>query len=546
MQLSNKFRAELHVFKEFVLDLDPMHWRVIVVQQASVYKSLDQQEEILKAIAEVKEDGKQVQSQIAKRFAVDKDMNDDILTLCKQLVVEGLRDEYDIADEALEMLKDRAAYPRFAQVWNSASKIKLVVSAVRTQGSYVRREYRGLLVNTTTNPLKKCGLTACVREYVRKFSRTAKITHELVIWVAILRQFIRDNRDLVSLPDDADGPVVDAEEQPQANGRKRKRTAGGRPARSFWGEFKEWVKEKKSEDEWTDNFCSVGWIAHIEDCLEQERRDFPDDQLALVPQRFQSTSRSQIEAAPTSHPSADRGLGLASSGVGNFLLHPTVQPHAQSSATDDLASDVVTEQRSDSSELPPMHALSMSSRSTTSSWTPSPRSRVQSPLPADELPTGGSAGTSQTLSYVPRVPPQHDHPVGSSLLGGSLPRMSVGDSSHSRLEEFNSSSRFPAAESRAQFPGLPGFSALVNEAPGARLPSLASPTRPSASFAPPHFHAASTSTPGPHRSDHSQRSPLSQYGGHAATQASSSTSGPRGPSLHGAFQSWSGASTYGR
>lgn len=251
--------------------------------------------------------------------------------------------------------------------------------------------------------------------------------------------------------------------------------------------------------------------------------------------------------ALTSQPGPDTGLGLASSGVSSFSLHPSFQPHSQPDQTSD-ADGVVAIQRPHSPGVPPMHACSSSSRSTPSSWTPSPDHPAQVPLPPDELSSVGSAGTPPPSFYASRVQPQHDRSSGpSSLLGGSLPRPSVGDSSRGWLEEFAPSSRFSPSESHAQFPGLPGISTFMNEAPDARLSSLSTATRSSGSFVPPpaHFHG-SISAPGPRRSDFSQHSSLSQFGGHAATQESTSTSGPRGSSLHGTFQSWSGASTYGR
>ncbi|EIW59027.1 uncharacterized protein TRAVEDRAFT_48154 [Trametes versicolor FP-101664 SS1] len=274
LNLSPKYQDELLTFKDFLLDLDPMWWRVLVVQQASTYQMLTAQEEVARRIAELHEDVKSICKKSGSRFEVDKEMTDDVTAVCKILILGGLRENYDLSEEATEQLKNTTAYPRFAEAWTSASKKKALSKVVNAQANYVRKEYREVLVGSVTSPVKMSSLTPCIRHCIKKFGWTGAFTPEMALRVVILRQFVRDNRDVLAPPPP---PSPRRSTGPPA----KRRRIGGRPEHPFWSEFETWLLAKN--EAWGKDIREPQWRAYLTDCLVQERLAWPDDPLSFIP-----------------------------------------------------------------------------------------------------------------------------------------------------------------------------------------------------------------------------------------------------------------------
>ncbi|KAI0349854.1 hypothetical protein OH77DRAFT_1514689 [Trametes cingulata] len=295
--LNDKYRVELHRFKthlNYLTDLDSSFWRPTLIQQATLYKSLELQESILEAVSNTKAEVKEVRTEVGQHFMVDKETNQEIIAICKVLILESLREDYDFADEVLfpsspliskyqEKLKDTATYPRFATVWNSMLKSKIVGQVVCERATYACKLLRKTLVENLFGP-RTCGLTICVRSTTKSFGWSGPIPPETVLHIAVLCQFMRDNRELLRLTKNDSMSRTTAGEDGQP-GQKRKR-AVGRSDTSFWVEFEDWLKEKN--ETWGRDIRGRDWNAHIKRCLARERRDFPEDKLSLISQRASS------------------------------------------------------------------------------------------------------------------------------------------------------------------------------------------------------------------------------------------------------------------
>ncbi|KAI8983314.1 hypothetical protein BD414DRAFT_578903, partial [Trametes punicea] len=202
LDLSSRYRAELHKFQDIVQDLDPAFWRVTIIQQATMFKSLDYQETILNAISETKDEIQQTSKQLTKKqFELEKDQSNEILALCRQLIFDPARERFDFAEEAFEMLKDAAKYPVLAEYIRNKTKSKVILSVVRGHATTVRKEYRASLVMSVLHPHKRCGLTQCVQENAKRCGIDT-ITPDMVLRIAIMRQYIREHRDIVAVTED--------------------------------------------------------------------------------------------------------------------------------------------------------------------------------------------------------------------------------------------------------------------------------------------------------------------------------------------------------
>ncbi|KAL1937004.1 hypothetical protein VTO73DRAFT_2038 [Trametes versicolor] len=311
-QLSPVYRTELHAFTDkLVMDLPPSFWRVIIYQQATIFKSLQSCSELRDDIIGIKDDIKVVSTQFSKNFVLTVEQRDDILALCKALVVEGTRTDYNFADSALAMLRNDKEFPRFVEVFKSKANTKVTLQCVRRQGSYGRNSYRQHLRDSVYDPRKKSGLTACAQLVSRKFLDGDKPSVEMTLRIAVLREFIRRNPELVAReedPWDADPEQQDATaDSPSTEGsRKRKRS---RHTVHFWGAFTDFIQEKNLE--WGTDIRSDGWQSHIEACLAEERRLWPDDPLSGIPQR-------QLPAPAALPPTSRLGAALAGQNMGGL------------------------------------------------------------------------------------------------------------------------------------------------------------------------------------------------------------------------------------
>ncbi|KAJ2968234.1 hypothetical protein NUW54_g13277 [Trametes sanguinea] len=270
LQLSIQYRAELHAFKELVLDLPPGFWRVSIYQQASIYRSIQLSEELREDVASVKSDVKVVSSQLSRQFVLSVEQRDEILSLCKALVIDSVRYDYNFADEALAKMKNAEAFPLFAEVFRSKSNTKTVQQAVRRHASYARNAYRMHLRDSVFGAKKRCSLTACARQVSRKFGNGDEPAVELILRIAILRHFIRRHPELVAREADpwdpdqegsesADGASASSDDSTgSGRARKRKKTTS---TVHFWGAFMEFLEDKNRL--WGKDLRSGGWATLI-------------------------------------------------------------------------------------------------------------------------------------------------------------------------------------------------------------------------------------------------------------------------------------------
>ncbi|KAI0639399.1 hypothetical protein C8Q77DRAFT_1152382 [Trametes polyzona] len=282
-RLTAKYQSELHAFQQFLMDLQPDWWRVLVLQQATTYRILDAQERLLQNITELQTTVQRLEAQVAEHFFINKDMADEAVAICRRLILDGRREDYtqSLSNEVIELLKDTAKYPHFADVWKSESQKKQAITMVNNKATDVRKEYRVALV-TLTNPLKKSSLSAFIRDLIRKSGWSGEFTPEMALRVAVLRQFVRDHAeelDTLDRDDEGEGDYS----------RPNKRQKRAVRSRFFlWAEFQHWLKGRIRE--WGRDIRSGGWAAHIEACLRQERREFPEDELSFIPQAMQTSA----------------------------------------------------------------------------------------------------------------------------------------------------------------------------------------------------------------------------------------------------------------
>ncbi|CDO68932.1 hypothetical protein BN946_scf185000.g75 [Trametes cinnabarina] len=268
LRLNVQYRAELHAFKELVLDLPPYLWRTTIYQQASIYRSLQLNEEGQESVAGIKADIKVVSSQFSKQFVLSVEQREDIITLCKDMVIDGTRVEYDYADEALAKLRNQEAFPRLVEPFKSKANTKTILQLVRNQASYTRNAYRRMLRDSVFGTQTRSSLTTCARQATHKFSNSEEPSVDLILWVAILRDFIRRNPELVNrgenAPDaapprpqggNADSQSTLESQSSGAHGRKRK---NHRATVHFWGVFTEFLQEKNQL--WGIDKRSSGWV----------------------------------------------------------------------------------------------------------------------------------------------------------------------------------------------------------------------------------------------------------------------------------------------
>ncbi|RDX50750.1 hypothetical protein OH76DRAFT_1482146 [Lentinus brumalis] len=272
-RLDVKHRGFLHDFKELVLDMPPTHWRAMIHMQATALRTSQVLDTLTGEVEQVKTDIDEVALQSSKNFTLNWERMAVIRNLCKKLVFEPTRTDFEnLAEHARDKLKDPMQYPDFEPAFKSEQGKATVMGYCRSQANYVRNLYRKTLKLKLFDPKGRCGLTACVRSLISKLDPTLEPSARLVLRVAIFRRFCMENPGAL----DCEDPPV-GQQQSTTSG-KRKRDNSG----PFWEQVEDFLKEKVRE--LGEDITSEDWKTYINEALQEERRRFPDDHLPLLPQ----------------------------------------------------------------------------------------------------------------------------------------------------------------------------------------------------------------------------------------------------------------------
>ncbi|RDX40511.1 hypothetical protein OH76DRAFT_1423650 [Lentinus brumalis] len=230
-RLDVKHRGFLHDFKELVLDMPPTHWRAMIHMQATALRTSQVLDTLTGEVEQVKTDIDEVALQASKNFMLNWERMAVIRTLCKKLVFEPTRTDFEnLAEHARDKLQDHTQYPDFELAFKSEQGKAAVMGYCRSQANYVRNLYRKT------------------------------------------RRFCMENPGAL---DCEDTPVG---QQHSTNSGKRKRDHGG----PFWEQVEDFLREKVRE--FGEDITSEDWKTYINEALQEERRRFPDDHLPLLPQ----------------------------------------------------------------------------------------------------------------------------------------------------------------------------------------------------------------------------------------------------------------------
>ncbi|CDO69717.1 hypothetical protein BN946_scf184687.g2 [Trametes cinnabarina] len=279
-RLDVKHRGFLHEFKEYVMDMPPTHWRAIIHLQATALRTAQAVEKLTGEVEQVKTDIDDVATQSSKTFLMTPDHNATIRKLCKRLIIEPSRVDYEnLADNARDVLKE--TYPEFEPAFQAERSKSHVMAACRSSANYVRNSYRKALKESLFNPQGRCGLTKFVKSLISKFDPERKVTPDFVLRVAVLRRFCLENPaaldcdDLPAWVPPEHMASLHPVEAPKTGKRKRE---GG----PFWEQAQEYIEHKIREN--GEDLNSEKWRSYLSETIRQEQKLFPDDRLPLLPQ----------------------------------------------------------------------------------------------------------------------------------------------------------------------------------------------------------------------------------------------------------------------
>ncbi|KAI0718617.1 hypothetical protein C8T65DRAFT_737259 [Cerioporus squamosus] len=277
-RLDIKHRGFLHEFKEYVMDMSPTHWHAMIHLQATALQTAQAVEKLTGEVEQVKADIDDVAAQSSKMFLMTPNRNATIRKLCKQLILEPSRADYEnLAENAQDVLKE--SYPEFEPVFQAERSKAYVMSACRSSANYVRNSYRKALKESLFNPQARCGLTKFVKTLISKFDPERKVTPDFVIHVAVLRRFCLENPaalDCDNLPAWVP-PDHLASLHPVEAAKMGKRKHEGGP---FWEQAQEYIEHKIREN--GEDLNAEKWRIYLGETIRQEQKLFPDDRLPLL------------------------------------------------------------------------------------------------------------------------------------------------------------------------------------------------------------------------------------------------------------------------
>ncbi|THG98584.1 hypothetical protein EW026_g3619 [Hermanssonia centrifuga] len=296
--------------------MPPAHWRVAIYHQGHVYETRQILEELRIEQATLKAQIEDMKGNMSKHLVLTQEQKDEVTAVCKCMVFEPTRSNYDISAEVVATLRSNKDNNGLKGIFKSPAHVKILTSYVRRQSSYARNHYRKHLKESIADGKKKCGISKCVREAGKKLLEgvgKGDVTAAHALRIAILRHFIRNHPHLMDYADEDEPDENEVTSGPESsmNTMKKRKRAGGRApdGQDFWGLVTKFIEGKNNA--WGVNLKSEGWSSYINQCLAEEHRLFPDDKIPLIPIHTISPSQN-IVAQSDSRSLSPRAFGATS------------------------------------------------------------------------------------------------------------------------------------------------------------------------------------------------------------------------------------------
>ncbi|KAJ7913832.1 hypothetical protein B0H13DRAFT_1873574 [Mycena leptocephala] len=273
-------RSDLHQFSQIFSSLPQDHRLALAFQQGTI---LQTQKLIRAATADyagIKEALKDVKEALAQNTGLTKDQMTEINAVCKLIVWDPLRTDYDNddlgkeANKRLEKNQKTNGMKTICDATAGQARKRALRQAIGRGASYAKSSFRKLLWDSI-NPESATCLTLTVTNASRKLTgSTENVKSQHAVNMLILRQFGRDNQHLLA----------------DKKSNKRPRDDSTRPNHEDSDsdrDTKFWEAVTKFHDtnakEWGTDRKSPGWTGYINNALTIERRLFPNDAIPLLP-----------------------------------------------------------------------------------------------------------------------------------------------------------------------------------------------------------------------------------------------------------------------
>ncbi|TFK46158.1 hypothetical protein OE88DRAFT_1739630 [Heliocybe sulcata] len=306
MALNEIYLGRLHEFAEVASELsDPVAAKVAIYQQATQFQTQQlilRDESDTKALQKVLEE---VQEILGSKLELTSNQKDEARAVAHRLLIQPDRTDFDIIEELMKELRVNKAKHGFESVFASSTRALACKSELGREASYVRNQLRSSIrdsvVGNKEGKTKACGLTKATERIVKKFVPVNETSQPLpahMVRMAILRRFVRDHPGSVNVK-----AVPGTEGSFEYVKTKKGRSSDGD---DFWSMVTAFLLEKDAE--WGTDLKSAAWSRYIMECIETERRLFPDDPLLEMP--VTSSSDNPVSTTAMSVPATMQPAGL--------------------------------------------------------------------------------------------------------------------------------------------------------------------------------------------------------------------------------------------
>ncbi|KAJ8090978.1 hypothetical protein PM082_024902 [Marasmius tenuissimus] len=299
LKLDQEHRQKLMVYVSLCKDLPEAHLTSSIIIHAHQLQILSEVKAIRTEQAEYREVIKKVEQKLVNSNELAKPQNDEIKSQAKVVVFEPSRVDFD--NEAIsKSIKERLGKHRKTNGFDdylkseaTANMKKTLKHALNREASYAKTALREIINSSLNDPKHRASVTATVLSAGRKLlGSTEKIAAPHAIRVILLRQFGRENphyfkkrgqgqapgagskrrheemeADINDMDDD-----LDVEEKPS-----------GEEESSYIMAFGSWLRKKQEDEEWGTDYSKNKWTEYLRGLVEAEKKDWPDDHIALIP-----------------------------------------------------------------------------------------------------------------------------------------------------------------------------------------------------------------------------------------------------------------------
>ncbi|KDQ05657.1 hypothetical protein BOTBODRAFT_182350 [Botryobasidium botryosum FD-172 SS1] len=261
---------------------------------------------------------------------------------CRFAVWDPSRTDYGnpaVCEAAHDYLKENCAVNGLEDIFDNPSQSRTAAlnHQLSVEASYVKGILKDLVrAGVLPEPGKtKTSLTKSVRDGMSKFTGSRKnSTVQHAIHLLILRAFARTKPHLLkesTRSKESQPPSESMTEQTVvAVDRSQKQRAPGTAANrtDFFSCLTTFFQEH--QEKWGDNVSNGGWVKYIDDAIQVERREHPEDLLPIIPTRDSSASAASTSTGtPVYNPSLP---GQVESHGGTFMTPPPPSNLSQFSA----------------------------------------------------------------------------------------------------------------------------------------------------------------------------------------------------------------------